>query len=746
MSTSRARCRDEIVKRLRALLQDRPDIAWARLKLQYPGDETSGDDDVALVRLVVMPSELEWSGLERQSLISEVNKTLGRSVVLEDERAIHPREFEKLQEKWEVLIDRLPLRRLAMQSGRTAAWSQIARLQQQADDLRSLGALAGHLQASAERLNIEGIVDFVVEENLFGPDNFGEEKWGEISRAAQETGRRILELCCDVFSLNGHIAPRSGTEALGFLVDDGVLESDCAVRLADWLSNALPSETVVETDLERVRRLLALRTDDLNAFCAAVGRAAAGRKMTKGHIPPAAFFTFDSEAALVGLERLKEQTSDEVERDLLAHIEMGVAIRHTQKRAIEKSQSEGGIVTPQPPIAGLLVLQDRALDQQFPSRVANALYGDPSLVYNVGDVLDAVAPSRQGDAVWGRSRMFQPIGIESLPEFVESHGRGVVYFEDATRADASHIRRLAGMAGDGRLVDPAGRPVFVGNMCLIVCVRFPIGTPREIAFHGGNGDEHVVEFRLRVEDFAGSRLPEHFNGWVTGRFDVCVEGLWGRYLQLVESGSLDEPLVPVTPVTPAALSTRNEEPAFQVDDLSRLIRVIPQPDKFDFFISYSWTRTAMQAKELVALLESRGHKVFYDKDEVRGLPPMEELVPGLVSGVRSSKAVVLFSIMLKEPVEYPIGVNQETELRHGRDTWVPTVDDAPLFAEWSWQTLELLAASHCLVVGQDRAYAVAHGIHDPDFISRSYRSVEQLADVCESYLELRHKQKLCGGY
>jgi hypothetical protein len=171
-----------------------------------------------------------------------------------------------------------------------------------------------------------------------------------------------------------------------------------------------------------------------------------------------------------------------------------------------------------------------------------------------------------------------------------------------------------------------------------------------------------------------------------------------------------------------------------------LIRVRPEPDKFDFFVSYSWTRKKSQARNLANILKSRGHSVFLDKDKiVKTNISMEELVPELVYAVRSSTAVLLFPVQLKEPITDLAG-DEDVELQHGRAMRAPAGNGGTVLAEWSWQTLELLAAGHLLVVEQDRAYAIAHERLDPDFITRSYRSVEELAKVCESYLDLRHQQ------
>lgn len=87
----------------------------------------------------------------------------------------------------------------------------------------------------------------------------------------------------------------------------------------------------------------------------------------------------------------------------------------------------------------------------------------------------------------------------------------------------------------------------------------------------------------------------------------------------------------------------------------------------------------------------------------------------------------------------------EAELRHGHAIRIPEPDGSsgPL-VEWSWQTLELLAAAWHLVVEDQRVYPVAHGMHDPEFISRPFHSMEELVTACEAYLKYRrlHQENL----
>jgi len=386
---------------------------------------------------MVMPSEPWWSGIEREDLAKEVVGLLGRYVDLEDERAVHPRRFQELREKWELLIDRDVVRRLDMEIDRSNTWLTISEFQEDSEISQALGVLADSLQSSAIReetaKRFQRIRDFAITADLFGPDAFAEDDWARISNAAQEAGREMLALCCDVISLYREEAPRNTTDALGFLSSKDFLDSDCAVRLADWLLYALPRELLVENDLIRVRHLLEIRSNDLNKFCDAISRAGASQKEAKNNLPPTDLLVFDLQAALAGLEELTQQTNDKAERELLSHINLAVADRHFFGKPIEELRSEPEGVFAQPPVASLLVLQDSAFDPLFPRRIAYALYGDASLVYDIAETLDLNAPHRQSDSVWGRSETFRPIGITSLPEFVQSNGRGIVFFRDVQR-------------------------------------------------------------------------------------------------------------------------------------------------------------------------------------------------------------------------------------------------------------------------------------------------------------------------
>lgn len=728
---------DEVARCLRSLLQQRQDIVWVRFRCD--GQE----ENCSSAKLIVMPSESWWSGLEQQSLdseISEIEKSLGCMVQVEDERTIHPQRYEKLDQEWELLIDRDAFRRIDTEFDRQTAWRPIREAYHHSTGLQALvkfedrGLLSAIRQESEKRF--ERIIDQARKADRLGPDVSGEDEWGSILNAAQEAGQRVLSLCCDMARLHLTWPPRTITDSVALLVDNRFLGTDCAVRLANWLAYVFPRKYGTETDRKRVCGLLTIRPEDLNEFCDAIDRAAVNQMERKNDSPPTEFPVFDLQAARAGLEKLKEQTKDKTEHCLISKIISDFYLR--QFRVGTSLESE--VDFDQHPISSLLILQHTTFDPLLPKSIAQAIYGDSSLVYNIEEALEADAPKRRYDAVWGRSQNYAPISIESLSEFVQSNRRVVIWLQNADRYEPTHLDALSSLA-EGYLTDPTGQRVFVGHTCLIISGQFPIGTPREINFHGNHDELPPAEFSHLVEEQAEMRSQRYLNARIRGIFSVLVEPIWARFLQLVASNSLDEPLVVCRlPIPSIEEGPSRKRSSHQVADLSRLTHIAPGPYKFDFFVSYSWQRTDSQARKLVATLKSRGHEVYFDKEKITEKNiPMEKLVPELVYNVRSSRALLLFPIQLNEPIEKH-AVVEDDELQHGRAIRAPAIGGGgTVLTEWSWQTFELLAAAHYLVVAKDRAYAVAFESLDPDFITRPYRSVEELADICKAYLDLRQQ-------
>ena len=188
----------------------------------------------------------------------------------------------------------------------------------------------------------------------------------------------------------------------------------------------------------------------------------------------------------------------------------------------------------------------------------------------------------------------------------------------------------------------------------------------------------------------------------------------------------------------AADSASNQGPEHQVDDFYALTCVDPEPGTFDFFISYSWQRKTDDAHALAAILTQRGYRVFLDKHELPEDTSMEKLVPTLVHAVRSSSAVILFEVLLGAPLGTLPKEREDEAIRKGHAIPAPAVGGDPLLVEWSWQTLELVAATHFLGVHDGTVFATAFQSADPDFMtSGRFASIDELASVCERYLKSR---------
>ena len=746
MSSIRDRKPHGDVDRIRSVLDQRPDIAWARYRAVGPDEKSS------VIKLVVMPAYQWWSALEKDSLTMEVDNVTNRMVSIEDYRAVHPHRIWAFRDEWEVLIDRGHGNSMEMVSYRDP-FSGIEPCQEKSWKPWELVEI---LQSPEKRVacekNFANIIDFSVDKELWGAEFWGEKTWVEICNVAEKAGKQLLALCCEVRSMLLFTnPPQSYSDALGSLVGEGVMDVVLAERLVGWLKHALPSRIGAKADLDRVRLVLDINPEDFSEFCNAVRQSAKKKQATARNPnppPPPEKLAFDLKVALQGLESSMEHTKNLVEHDLLSQIKNRVLNRQYFGKSTEDYKTEAEGVYAQPPMASLLVLQAERLDQEFPQRVAHALYGNASLVYNIGKTIGAHDPQRQHDAVWGRSEMFQPMGNECLPEFVSTHGRGVIFFEDVQNYSSRYLSILSNMA-EGYLRKADGERVFLGNLCLIICGRFPIGTLRELDLHKHEGSAPLekYQFRLRVEDDVAARSSEHFKVHIYAKFTVTADSIWRKYARYLGLGKFDVPLVRPTPKPKIQRPELTSKPAppkientHKVSDLTQLVRVEPEPSKYDFFISYSWTRTEAQARELAVVLKSRGHKVFIDKENLSEDLTMEVLVPELVYAVRSSRAVLLYPIELKEPI-YNLPDEVEPEIRHGQMIRVPGTNRRGPLAEWSWQTLELMAAAWHLVIEKNKVYPTAHGKRDTEFITRPYRSIDELATACEAYLDYRCRQQ-----
>ena len=224
MNVRRADTIEKVVKRLKKYLNDRSDITWARFWVDKLKENTS------LLKLVVMPTDPWWSGLEQQKMAQDLDNLVGRLIILEDERALHPRGFRKLYDEWELLVDRDIVNRIEKEIASSSSWFSIEEVGE-----RSSGGLLRHYHALAFEMdcqrNFERMIAFANEFIFLGFEWFDKDDWGSISNAAQEAGRHVVLLCCDLRAIHGIGLPRSRSDALSYLVENDPLDPDCALHL-----------------------------------------------------------------------------------------------------------------------------------------------------------------------------------------------------------------------------------------------------------------------------------------------------------------------------------------------------------------------------------------------------------------------------------------------------------------------------------------------------------------------------------
>lgn len=216
---------------------------------------------------------------------------------------------------------------------------------------------------------------------------------------------------------------------------------------------------------------------------------------------------------------------------------------------------------------------------------------------------------------------------------------------------------------------------------------------------------------------------------------MCMQPVWWQFLKNRSDGRLEEPLVrqqdPLVKPSFGSPQPRHEIPGVE----KALAGVQPELGAYDFFISYSWTRTREVARHLAKVLEHRGYTIFLDIEKLPPESPMEQLVPELVKAVRSSRAFIIFEIQLGEPVVDKGENDRDEAIYRGRTIRAPAVGST-LEVEWSWQTLELLASTRFLSIGDGHVYPTAFQQNDWDcFIPSTFNSFEELVSICEGYLQ-----------
>lgn len=698
------------MQNLRLYFQARDDIDWVRSKISAPYG----------VELLVAPVDDAWSELERLSMKNELERYLGCAVQLTDERAWN-RSPNDWIEDWSLVKPGDAVRRGDIERTyreRTLCLGPAAR-EMSADLERHLGR--PDRKWSSDRA-FAGIIKHAEDYGVFHEELPLDH--ASIAEMAREAAAEALRLCCEIQWLLARQLPVTIRSALAFLVTTELLPSECAVRLADFVRDATHQDVGSPTDGARIRRLLEVRTADLSALSDAAMAAAtlsAVRRVEAGRAAPTLRFADGSDARL---EELRSRTFRPEERDVLERLAAAVRGRKSGMYPLEGA------------IAGCLVYSDVEMRKEFPQQLAEALFDNPLLVYDVTEALEADAPRRRSDAVWGRPARFAQAGALSLPQFVEKEGRGVVVFDAAERYDPVHIALLAGIVDRGSMTSPNGLEVDARNICVIVWGRFPVDSPEALGFAtiGGTADWGTgTRFELAVSAASARNDPRRLPSEIQSRFAWCVSGLWEILQARVVAGNISEPLL-------VARSPLSEEPyapspkAHSVPAVAPLTQVRHAKRRFEFFVSYSWTRHADSARKLVSMLGRE--RVFFDRDQINPNESMDALIPTLVSAVRSCEAVILFPIQLGEP--WSDGARQAEALERGLAINAPAVGDT-VTVQWSWQTLELHAASHVLVLGDSLARAFIGGVEDPEFIPRPCRSLEEQVAACEAYLARRRE-------
>ncbi|MGI9296153.1 MAG: toll/interleukin-1 receptor domain-containing protein [Pseudomonadales bacterium] len=683
--------RHELKNGLKILLKRKKDISWAYIRIN--GDELES----YYLKVIIMPKNPYFSQLEQLNLTAEIEQEIGCWVFLEDERAIHPSLYDEIDSSWDLLFDGDPARRSDIRSKALGHWFPIS---VSYEECRSL---PHETQIAVNR------------------DDNNRQNYNISYETAGTAGRSLLDQCCKLHRLCCQGQPKTIHQAFDFLVAKASLEAGCAERLAGWVTCVLSRSHAEHVDDQQHKAALEIDEKDLDAFYEAVDQAASG-------VSPQAVgndFTFDPQAAVEGVGELLSVTNDPDIEDVLSGLKRRLAGRIIKFGSAEQLQR---------PIISLLVFQHSNFDDQLPARIASALYGDGSLVYDIGAALAADQPLYRSEAVWGRPSAYAPIGTGSLPEFLQRNGCGVIYCSIAERVEPTHLARLANIAA-GTASDANGKDLSVRNTCLLICGQWAVGTPDVIGTTPEDGDCPPDEFVTRVDHLVALHYPEQLNASVRSRFTIETGSIWRRYKKLVSAGLDTEPLVKQISSPMSTLESPPLTNDHEVQSVYRLIQVKPETGKYDFFISYSWTRTKPYASELTTTLKSRGHRVFFDRDDLDPNIPMEKLLPDLVKAVRSSSAVLLFPVQLKNPFEDG-STRSEEMLKKGLLIRVPTVA-GPSLADWSWQTLEHMASTRKLVIEYESklTYAIAYGGSDPNFIRKTYRSSSELADICESYLD-----------
>jgi len=396
------------------------------------------------------------------------------------------------------------------------------------------------------------------------------------------------------------------------------------------------------------------------------------------------------------------------------------------------------------PARHLDIVDDSLGITHLAARVAEACFGDASLVYDVTARLTSPEMHDVESALSGVPPGHASLAGESLVQFIESRGRGVIAIEDLQEFAPHAIETLARIAesgwaskdGTSSSAVPARRFVF------LAFGRLSLPSPRELMQRTGDERPWAPEnrppylFRDALERIASERYPRHFSPWVVGRFEGVDAGFaWERYCDRVARHDFNTPLV----AAPLALAVPARPPQPMTRDLVADVAAIPTlpqaGDPYDVFISYSWSRTEDNASWLREKLKERGLRVFFDKDELTlaGLADDQiktVLIQRLSAIVRRSRSWVVFAAALRQYSGDGTLTDAEAVARS------VAMEVKGALVEWSWQTLEMRHMGQRLVIGDSAAYMVgSNGDWDPSFGKRRVEDREDMLRHVLAYLD-----------
>jgi hypothetical protein len=393
---------------------------------------------------------------------------------------------------------------------------------------------------------------------------------------------------------------------------------------------------------------------------------------------------------------------------------------------------------------------DSLFTDDFPARLAGALFGDESLVYDCGRRLMTAGIPDARTALNGAPPGFEPPPGQTMAAFIAATGgRGVLVLDDLQAFDVYAIECLAAIADSGAACPEGSGSPTLSAKDVVILARARISVPScgALARRARTeppwpaSPEWPRSFQEALRIVGEEVLPEHLRVWVVARFgNVQPDLAWDRYCELIGRGDSETaiftaPSDPPQPLRPQGLPAI---PRNVVTDFARLEDDLPDPGRFDVFVGYSWSRVSDNAAWLSERLRAKGYAVFLDKDELdlAAVPDAESkafLIRKLRWAVRSSTARIIFAAMMRPYLPTP-GFDRSDAVRRGLAIVAPN----DILIEWNWQTLELRESRAHLVFERRVAYSVDHG---PTAIEEvQYGEIHGREDLLEyalSYLKAR---------